>query len=364
MTTGHARTHSAELDPTAGHVTRARKPSSRRHRRAVGADSGRPTASTVSTGRANGPRFSRSTRRRRPSAVLHMGSAFGYVQTDALARYQRMRGPRGLLPDGLGRQRPRDRAARAELLRRALRPAPAVRPGVRAAGEAAEGPDRDLAARTSSSCARDSSPRTSRRSRSCGAGSGSRSTGRSRTRRSGPRRAARASARSCATSRVVRRTRPTRRRSGTSTCAPRSRRPSSKTASSPARTTRCASTARDGAGDLLIDTTRPELLAACVAVVAHPDDERYQPLFGTEVTTPLYGVSVPVVAHRLADPEKGTGIAMICTFGDVTDVVWWRELQLPTRAIIGVDGRHQGRAARGRRRRRARARTRRSRART
>src|SRR4051794_4210990 len=91
--------------------------------------------------------------------------------------------------------------------------------------------------------------------------------------------------------------------------------------------------------DLLIDTTRPELLAACVAVVAHPDDERYQPLFGSKVTTPLYGVSVPVVAHRLADPEKGTGIAMICTFGDVTDVVWWRDLQLPTRAILGVDGR-------------------------
>ena len=95
----------------------------------------------------------------------------------------------------------------------------------------------------------------------------------------------------------------------------------------------------DGGGDVLIDTTRPELLAACVAVVAHPDDERYQPLFGSEVSTPLYGARVPVVAHRLADPEKGTGIAMICTFGDLTDVVWWRELQLPTRAIIGVDGR-------------------------
>ncbi len=95
----------------------------------------------------------------------------------------------------------------------------------------------------------------------------------------------------------------------------------------------------DGGGDVLIDTTRPELLAACVAVVAHPEDERYQPLFGTDVSTPLYGVSVPVVAHRLADPEKGTGVAMICTFGDVTDVVWWRELRLPTRAIIGVDGR-------------------------
>ncbi|HWS47780.1 MAG TPA: valine--tRNA ligase [Acidimicrobiia bacterium] len=94
-----------------------------------------------------------------------------------------------------------------------------------------------------------------------------------------------------------------------------------------------------GAGDLLIDTTRPELLAACVAVVAHPDDARYRSLFGAEVITPLYGARVPIVAHRLADPEKGTGAAMICTFGDLTDVTWWRELQLPTRAIVGLDGR-------------------------
>ncbi len=90
---------------------------------------------------------------------------------------------------------------------------------------------------------------------------------------------------------------------------------------------------------VLIETTRPELLAACVALVAHPDDERYQPLFGTSVRTPLFDVEVPVVAHRLADPEKGSGIAMICTFGDTTDVTWWRELQLPTRPIIGWDGR-------------------------
>ena len=90
---------------------------------------------------------------------------------------------------------------------------------------------------------------------------------------------------------------------------------------------------------LFIETTRPELLAACVALVAHPDDERYQPLFGTTVTSPLFGVEVPVVAHALADPEKGSGIAMICTFGDLTDVIWWRELQLPTRPIIGWDGR-------------------------
>ncbi|HWM33520.1 MAG TPA: valine--tRNA ligase [Pseudolysinimonas sp.] len=88
-----------------------------------------------------------------------------------------------------------------------------------------------------------------------------------------------------------------------------------------------------------IETTRPELLPACVALVAHPDDERYRPLFGTTVTTPLFGVEVPVVAHHLAQQDKGSGIAMICTFGDVTDVVWQRELDLPIRAVIGPDGR-------------------------
>ncbi len=95
----------------------------------------------------------------------------------------------------------------------------------------------------------------------------------------------------------------------------------------------------DGGGDVVIETTRPELLPACVALVAHPDDERYQPLFNTMVATPIFGVEVPVLAHTLADPEKGSGIAMICTFGDTTDVIWWRELQLPVRPIIGWDGR-------------------------
>jgi len=88
-----------------------------------------------------------------------------------------------------------------------------------------------------------------------------------------------------------------------------------------------------------IETTRPELLPACVALVCHPDDPRYAPLVGTHVTTPLFRVRVPVVAHPLADPEKGSGIAMICTFGDTTDVIWWRELGLPTRTIVGRDGR-------------------------
>ena len=94
----------------------------------------------------------------------------------------------------------------------------------------------------------------------------------------------------------------------------------------------------DGSGEVEIETTRPELIPACVALVAHPDDERYKPLFGTDVVTPLFGARVPVKAHELADPEKGSGIAMICTFGDVTDVVWWRALSLPVRAIIQPNG--------------------------
>ena len=97
--------------------------------------------------------------------------------------------------------------------------------------------------------------------------------------------------------------------------------------------------ARPGGEPVHIETTRPELLSACVALVAHPDDERYRDLFGSTVITPVFGVEVPIVAHPLADPEKGSGIAMICTFGDLTDVIWWRELQLPTRPIIGWDGR-------------------------
>src|SRR6202044_2509660 len=95
----------------------------------------------------------------------------------------------------------------------------------------------------------------------------------------------------------------------------------------------------DGNDAVEIETTRPELLAACVALVAHPDDERFAALFGNTVTSPLFGVEVPVHPHPLADPEKGSGIAMVCTFGDLTDVLWWRELNLATRTIIGRNGR-------------------------
>jgi len=92
-------------------------------------------------------------------------------------------------------------------------------------------------------------------------------------------------------------------------------------------------------GPIYIETTRPELTAAAVALIAHPDDERYQHLFGQTVTSPVFGVEVPVIAHTLADPDKGSGIVHCCTFGDLTDVQWWREFQLPNRTVIGRDGR-------------------------
>ncbi|MDP9822339.1 valyl-tRNA synthetase [Nocardioides massiliensis] len=92
-------------------------------------------------------------------------------------------------------------------------------------------------------------------------------------------------------------------------------------------------------GPVHIETTRPELIASVVALIAHPDDERYQPLFGTTVTSPIFGVEIPVLPHPAAEPDKGAGIAMCCTFGDLTDVQWWRELQLPVRTVIGRDGR-------------------------
>jgi valyl-tRNA synthetase len=93
------------------------------------------------------------------------------------------------------------------------------------------------------------------------------------------------------------------------------------------------------AREVVVETTRPELLPACVALVAHPDDERYRDLVGARARTPLFGVEVPVLAHRLARPDKGTGIAMICTFGDTTDVTWWRELHLPVRSVVTREGR-------------------------
>lgn len=88
-----------------------------------------------------------------------------------------------------------------------------------------------------------------------------------------------------------------------------------------------------------ISTTRPEMLAACIAVVAHPDDIRYQKFFGKTAITPLFRAPVPIRSSEIADPEKGTGILMICTFGDINDVEWWKSSGLPLKQIIGRDGR-------------------------
>jgi valyl-tRNA synthetase len=93
----------------------------------------------------------------------------------------------------------------------------------------------------------------------------------------------------------------------------------------------------DGSGKLTpvtIATTRPELIPACVAVFAHPDDARYQHLFGKKAITPLFEVEVPILPSEKADPEKGTGILMCCTFGDMDDVEHWGQFNLPTRVVI------------------------------
>ena len=91
--------------------------------------------------------------------------------------------------------------------------------------------------------------------------------------------------------------------------------------------------------EALIETTRPELIPACVALLAHPDDERHRELVGSEALTPLFGTRVPVLTHPLVEPDKGTGLVMVCTFGDLTDVMWWRELGLGVRSVLGADGR-------------------------
>lgn len=88
-----------------------------------------------------------------------------------------------------------------------------------------------------------------------------------------------------------------------------------------------------------IATTRPELLAACVGVTAHPDDPRFRHLFGRTALTPIFRAPVPIFPSELVDREKGTGILMVCTFGDQTDVQWWREQGLALRQIIGRNGR-------------------------
>jgi len=89
---------------------------------------------------------------------------------------------------------------------------------------------------------------------------------------------------------------------------------------------------------VVIATTRPELLAACGAVLVHPEDDRFKHLVGKNAVTPMFKVPVPIMADPKADPEKGTGVVMVCTFGDQTDIEWWRQYNLPLRQVVGRDG--------------------------
>ena len=92
-------------------------------------------------------------------------------------------------------------------------------------------------------------------------------------------------------------------------------------------------------GEMQIATSRPELLPACVAVAVHPDDQRYQSFIGKKVRVPLFDYEVPVLADPVVDTAFGTGIVMICTFGDRQDVRWWMEHHLPLRQAIDREGR-------------------------
>jgi valyl-tRNA synthetase len=94
----------------------------------------------------------------------------------------------------------------------------------------------------------------------------------------------------------------------------------------------------EGGGSFIISTTRPELLPACIAVVAHPEDKRYKGLFGKYATTPLFKARVPILPAEHADPEKGSGILMVCTFGDAMDVEWWKRSGLPAKQIVSLKG--------------------------
>ncbi len=91
--------------------------------------------------------------------------------------------------------------------------------------------------------------------------------------------------------------------------------------------------------DLVISTTRPELLSSCVALFFHPDDVRYKKLKGTNAKVPIFGFEVPILADEKVEIEKGTGLVMCCTFGDTTDIEWFKKHKLPYKQSVGFNGR-------------------------
>src|SRR6516164_6188761 len=94
-----------------------------------------------------------------------------------------------------------------------------------------------------------------------------------------------------------------------------------------------------GGEPLVIATTRPELVPACVALYCHPSDPRYAQVVGARAAVPLFGYDVPVLTDESVDPEYGTGLMMVCTFGDAEDVLKWRRDGLPLRMAVTGDGR-------------------------
>ena len=271
----------------------------------------------------------------RPRVLLHPDRLPGPLQADGRLR--------GLLPDGLGRQRPADRAPRPELLRRARRRLAALRRGLPAAAAGRRGQERQ-GRRPAADQPRElhravRHPHRRGREGLRGGlpdGSGSRSTGTSTTAPSTTARGRRRSRRSCATS---------RRGEAYQAEAPGLWDVTFQTAVAqaeleardyPGAFHRVAFHGPAGSDAGRAHRDHPPRAAPGRAWPSSPTPttSATPALFGTTVTSPLFGVEVPVLAHHLAEPDKGAGIAMCCTFGDLTDVQWWRELQLPTRSVI------------------------------
>jgi len=95
----------------------------------------------------------------------------------------------------------------------------------------------------------------------------------------------------------------------------------------------------DNGESVTIATTRPELLPACVALFRHPEDPRYSHLEGRQAVVPVFGQSVPILADPSVSTDFGTGMMMVCTFGDSEDLAKWRRHRLPMRIVLQEDGR-------------------------
>lgn len=97
-------------------------------------------------------------------------------------------------------------------------------------------------------------------------------------------------------------------------------------------------TVEDGK-EFTIATTRPELLPAIVCVFVNPEDEKHKSLIGKTAHIPVIDVEVPIMADEKVAIDKGTGVVMCCTFGDQTDIEWWKKYNLPLKYIFTKEGR-------------------------